>query len=138
MANAKIMIVDDDPDYIKVIRAILESEQYTVVTAGDKIEGMEKIRAEKPDLAILDVMMHAWQDGFEMSRQLKKDPQLKNMPVLMLTAVENRTGISFKSTAGDPTWLPVDVFLDKPVEPDVLLSEVKKLLSNKVENGTGI
>ena len=138
MANAKIMIVDDDPDYIDVVKTILEREQYTVVTAGDKTEGMEKIRAEKPDLAILDVMMHAWQDGFEMSRQLKKDPQFKNMPVLMLTAVENRTGIGFKSTAGDPTWLPVDVFLDKPVEPDVLLSEVKKLLSNKVENGTVI
>jgi CheY-like chemotaxis protein len=138
MANAKIMIVDDDPDYINVVKTILEREQYTVVTAGDKTEGMEKIRAEKPDLAILDVMMHAWQDGFEMSRQLKKDPQFKNMPVLMLTAVENRTGIGFKSTAGDPTWLPVDVFLDKPVEPDVLLSEVKKLLSNKVKNGTGI
>ncbi len=136
MANAKIMIVDDDPDYIKVIKAILEREQYTVVTAGDKTEGMEKIRAEQPDLAILDVMMHAWQDGFEMSRQLKKDPQFKNMPILMLTAVENRTGIGFKSTAGDPTWLPVDVFLDKPVEPDVLLSEVKKLLSKKTENGT--
>lgn len=60
------------------------------------------------------------------------------MPVLMLTAVENRTGIGFKSTAGDPTWLPVDVFLDKPVEPHILLSEVKKLLSNKAENGTGI
>ena len=138
MANAKIMIVDDDPDYIDVVKTILEREQYTVVTAGDKTEGMEKIMAEKPDLAILDVMMNAWQDGFEMSRQLKKDPRFKNMPVLMLTAVENRTGIGFKSTAGDPTWLPVDVFLDKPVEPDVLLSEVKKLLSNKVENGTGI
>lgn len=138
MVNAKIMIVDDDPDYIKVIKAILEKEQYTVVTASDKTEGMEKIRAEKPDLAILDVMMHAWQDGFEMSRQLKKDPHLKNMPVLMLTAVENRTGIGFKSTAGDPTWLPVDVFLDKPIEPDVLLAEVTKLLSNKAENGTGI
>ena len=138
MANAKIMIVDDDPDYIDVVKTILEREQYTVVTAGDKTEGMEKIRAEKPDLAILDVMMNAWQDGFEMSRQLKKDPQLKDMPVLMLTAVENRTGIGFKSTAGDPTWLPVDMFLDKPVEPDVLLAEVKKLLSNKAENGTGI
>ena len=136
MANAKIMIVDDDPDYIKVIKTILEREQYTVITAGDKTEGMEKIRAEKPDLAILDVMMHAWQDGFEMSRQLKKDPQFKDMPVLMLTAVENRTGIGFKSTAGDPTWLPVDVFLDKPVEPDVLLSEIKNLLSNKAENRT--
>ena len=138
MANAKIMIVDDDPDYINVVKTILEREQYIVITAGDKTEGMEKIRAGKPDLAILDVMMNAWQDGFEMSRQLKKNPQFKNMPVLMLTAVENRTGIGFKSTAGDPTWLPVDVFLDKPVEPDVLLSEVKKLLSNKVENGTGI
>ena len=138
MANAKIMIVDDDPDYINVVKTILEREQYTVVTAGDKTEGMEKIRIEKPDLAILDVMMNAWQDGFEMSRQLKKDPQFKNMPVLMLTAVENRTGIGFKSTAGDPTWLPVDVFLDKPVEPEVLLSEVKKLLSNKAVNGTSI
>ena len=138
MGHAKIIIVDDDPDYTNVVKTILESEQYTVVTAGDKTEGMEKIRAEKPDLAILDVMMNAWQDGFEMSRQLKKDPQFKNMPVLMLTAVENRTGIGFKSTAGDPTWLPVDVFLDKPVEPDVLLSEVKKLLSTKAENGTGI
>jgi len=138
MANAKIMIVDDDPDYINVVKTILEREQYTVVTAGDKTEGMEKIRTEKPDLAILDVMMNAWQDGFEMSRQLKKDPQFKNMPVLMLTAVENRTGIGFKSTAGDPTWLPVDVFLDKPVEPEILLSEVKKLLSNKAVNGTSI
>ena len=138
MANAKIMIVDDDPDYINVVKTILEREQYTVVMAGDKTEGMEKIRTEKPDLAILDVMMNAWQDGFEMSRQLKKDPQFKNMPVLMLTAVENRTDIGFKSTAGDPTWLPVDVFLDKPVEPEVLLSEVKKLLSNKAVNGTSI
>ena len=83
-------------------------------------------------------VQHAWQDGFEMSRQLKKDPDLKNMPVLMLTAVEKRTGIGFKSTAGDPTWLPVDVFLEKPVEPEVLLSEVKKLLSIKAENGTSI
>jgi CheY-like chemotaxis protein len=135
MANAKIMIVDDDLDYINVVKTILEKEQYIVVSARDKTEGMEKIKAEKPDLAILDVMMDAWQDGFEMSRQLKKDPDLKNMPVVMLTAVEKRTGIGFKSTAGDPTWLPVDVFLEKPVEPDVLLSEVKKLLSSKAENG---
>jgi CheY-like chemotaxis protein len=138
MENAKIMIVDDDPDYINVVKTILESEQYTVVTAGNKTEGMEKIRAEKPDLAILDVMMDAWQDGFEMSRQLKKDPHLRNIPILMLTAVENRTSIDFKSTAPDPVWLPVDSYMDKPVKPDVLLTEVKKLLSNKVENGTSI
>ena len=131
MGNAKILIVDDDPDYVNVLKTILESEQYTVVTAGDRTEGMEKIRAEKPDLTILDVMMSTWQDGFEMSRELKKDAEFKNMPVLMLTAVEKRSGIGFKSTAGDPTWLPVDAFLDKPVEPQVLLDEIKKLLSKK-------
>ena len=128
MGNAKILIVDDDPDYVNVLKTILESEQYTVVTASDRTEGMEKIRAEKPDLTILDVMMSTWQDGFEMSRELKKDAEFKNMPVLMLTAVEKRSGIGFKSTAGDPTWLPVDAFLDKPVEPQVLLEEIKKLL----------
>ena len=134
MENAKIIIVDDDPDYIEVIKAILEREQYTVVTAGDKTEGMEKIRIEKPDLAILDVMMNAWQDGFEMSRQLKRDTRFKDMPVLMLTAVENKTGIDFKSTAGDPLWLPVDAFLSKPVEPQTLLAKVKILLSNNAVN----
>jgi CheY-like chemotaxis protein len=134
MEKAKIMIVDDDADYIYVVKTLLENEQYTVFTAGDKTEGMEKIRAEKPDLAILDVMMNVWNDGFEMSRQLKKDAQFKNMPVLMLTAVESKTGIDFKSTVGDPLWLPVDAFLNKPVEPQVLLGEVKKLLSNKAEN----
>ncbi len=131
MGNAKILIVDDDPDYVNVLKTILESEQYTVVTASDRTEGMEKIRAEKPDLTILDVMMSTWQDGFEMSRELKKDAEFKNMPVLMLTAVEKRSGIGFKSTAGDPTWLPVDAFLDKPVEPKVLLEEIKKLLQKK-------
>ncbi len=131
MKNAKILIVDDDLDFTKALQVTLESEQYTVVTAVDRTEGMEKIRAEKPDLLILDVMMSTWQDGFEMSRELKKHTQFKDMPILMLTAVEKRSGIGFKSTAGDPTWLPVDAFLDKPVEPEILLAEVKKLLSKK-------
>ena len=128
MANEKILIVDDDVDLTKALQVTLESEHYTVVTAADRTEGMEKIRTDKPDLVILDVMMSTWQDGFEMSRELKKDAEFKNMPVLMLTAVEKRSGIGFKSTAGDPTWLPVDAFLDKPVEPQVLLEEIKKLL----------
>jgi CheY-like chemotaxis protein len=138
MGNTKIMIVDDDPDFISVVKTILERERYTVVTAGDKAEGMEKIKAEKPDLAILDVMMGAWQDGFEMSRQLKKDPQFNNMPILILTGVDKKTSIDFKSTAPDPVWLPVDVYMNKPVQPDVLLTEIKKLLANNVESGTSI
>ncbi|MHC4535776.1 MAG: response regulator [Planctomycetota bacterium] len=129
MGKAKILIADDDPDIRESLQAILESQQYTVVTAVDKTDGMEKIKAEKPDLAILDVMMSTWEDGFQMSRELKKDPQFKDMPILMLTGIKNETGIDFKSTAGDPTWCPVDAFLEKPIEPDILLAEVAKLLS---------
>jgi len=128
MNNAKILIVDDDADFASAIRAILESENYTVITASDRAEGMEKIRTEKPNLAILDVMMKTWQDGFEMSRELKNNPEFKNMPILMLTGAKDKTGIDFKSTAGDPDWLPVDGFLDKPVEPEQLLSKIKELL----------
>ncbi|MHC4154378.1 MAG: response regulator [Planctomycetota bacterium] len=131
MENEKILIVDDDPDLTEALKTALESERYAVVTAADKDEGMEKIKTEKPDLVILDVMMSTWQDGFEMSRELKKDPQARDIPILLLTAVKERTGIGFKSTAGDPDWLPVDSFLDKPVEPQVLVGEVRKLLSQK-------
>ncbi len=131
MENVKILIVDDDLDFTKALQITLESKQYTVVTAADRIEGMEKISAEKPDLLILDVMMSTWQDGFEMARELKKDTEFKDIPILMLTGVEERSGIEFKSTVGDPTWCPVDGFLDKPVELDILLAEIEKLLSKK-------
>ena len=129
MANEKILIVDDDVDLTKALQVTLESEHYTVITAADRTEGMEKIRTDKPDLVILDVMMSTWQDGFEMSRELKKDPQFKDIPILILTAVKGRTGINFESTAGDPVWLPVDGFLDKPVEPEQLLSKIQELLT---------
>lgn len=131
MENPKILIVDDDIDHTKAIQVILESNHYSVVTASDRNEGMEKAKLEKPDLFILDVMMSTWHDGFEMSRELKKDPQFKDIPILILTAVKERTGLGFKSTAGDSEWLPVDGFLDKPVEPENLLSEVTSILSGK-------
>ena len=131
MARAKILIADDDQDIRDSVQAILEGQQYDVVTAADRIEGMEKIESEKPDLLILDVMMTAWQDGFEMARELKKHPQYKEIPILMMTGVKKETGIDFKSAAGDPDWCPVDGFLEKPVEPDILVAEIEKLLSEK-------
>ena len=131
MENAKILIVDDDPDLTVVLKTVLEGESYVVDTAPGRAEGMEKIQADKPDLLLLDVMMATWSDGFEMARDIRKNPEYKDMPIIMLTGVEQRTGIGFKSSAGDPEWLPVDGFLDKPVEPHVLIAEVKKVLSGK-------
>jgi CheY-like chemotaxis protein len=131
MENAKIVVVDDDEDIRDSLQAILEGRQYTVITAADRTEGMETIKTEKPDLIMLDCMMSSWQDGLDMARELKKDPQSKDTPILMLTGIKDETGIDFKSAAGDPTWCPVDGFLDKPVEPSILLAEVEKLLSKK-------
>jgi CheY-like chemotaxis protein len=132
MENAKILVTDDDQDIRDSLQAILEAENYTVVTAADRDEGMEKVKSEQPDLMILDVMMSTWQDGFEMARELKQDPDYKNIPILMLTGVKGATGIDFKSSAGDPSWNPVDGFLDKPVDPAILLSEIQRLLKGKV------
>jgi CheY-like chemotaxis protein len=129
MAKATILVIDDDEDIRLAVQTLLESKDYAVETAGTKEEGLEKFTSVKPDLAILDVMMVSWQDGFELARELKKDPELKNIPILMLTGVEDKTGFEFKSAAGDQEWLPVEGFLDKPVEPEVLLAEVEKLLN---------
>ena len=129
MAECKILLVDDDIDISSSLKLILEGEDYEVVIASSKEEGMEKFLSEKPDLAILDVMMSTWQDGFELARQVKQEEALKDVPLVMLTAVKNKSGIDFKSTAGDPAWLPVDVFLDKPVDSEVLIAEVAKLLN---------
>jgi len=131
MANTKILIVDDDIDYTLSLRAILENQHYDVFTAVNKTEGMEKARLLKPDLIILDVMMDKIQEGFEMSRELRKEPEFKNLPILMLTSIDSVTGVGFKSAAGDEDTIPVNVYLDKPIEPQVLLVEIRKLLSGK-------
>lgn len=131
MAKTKILIIDDDQDIRDSVQAILESRQYEVVAAATRNEGMDKIESEKPDLIILDVMMMTSWQGFEMAEELKKNPKYKEIPILMMTGVKEETGVDFKSSAGDPTWCPVQGFLDKPVEPNILIAEVERLLSEK-------
>jgi CheY-like chemotaxis protein len=128
MEKSKILIIDDDLDLTEALRVILTEADYTVLTASNRKEGMKKIAAEKPALIVLDVMMATWQDGFEMSRELKNDPELKHIPILMLTSITEKTGVEFESSAGNRTWLPVDGFLTKPVNQKTLLSEIEKLL----------
>ncbi len=128
MGQGRILIIDDDPDITEAMTVVLEHKGYTVDSATDSSVGMEHIKANRPDLIILDVMMRTSQEGFELSRQLKSDDAFKEIPILMLTAVKDKTGLDFKSTAGDAAWLPVEGFLDKPVKPDVLLEKVESLL----------
>jgi CheY-like chemotaxis protein len=129
MAEGKILIIDDDPDITEAMTVVLENRGYEVASARDGTEGMARLREARPDLIILDVMMRTSQEGFELSRELKSNPQYRDIPILMLTAVKQKTGLDFKTEAGDQAWLPVEEFLDKPVKPDVLLDKVEDLLS---------
>jgi CheY-like chemotaxis protein len=128
-SRPRILIVDDDAEQAMSVKAILESRGYVVGTANDRASGMEGARTESPDLIILDVMMEGRHDGFEMARELKKDPQCRDTPILMFTSIKEKTGTDFKSTAGDQSWLPAEGFLDKTDDPEVLLAEVEKLLA---------
>ena len=128
MGQGKILIIDDDPDITEAMTVVLENRGYEVRNARDSVEGMEKLQQARPDLIILDVMMRTSQEGFELSRELKSNAEYKDIPILMLTAVKDKTGLDFKSAAGDQSWLPVEEFLDKPVKPKVLLEKVEDLL----------
>ncbi len=130
MEQGRILIVDDDPDITEAMKLVLENEGYLVDRAKDGDSAMGRIRASKPDLIILDVMMNTPQEGFALSRALKKNTEYKAIPILMLTAVKEKTGIDFKSAAGDEDWLPVEDYLDKPVKPDILIEKVGALLKN--------
>jgi CheY-like chemotaxis protein len=128
MGQGGILIIDDDPDITEAMTVVLENKGYEVRSAQDSSEAMERLREVRPDVIILDVMMRTSQEGFELSRQLKSSADYREIPILMLTAVKEKTGLDFKSTAGDDAWLPVQGFLDKPVRPDVLLEKVEGLL----------
>jgi two-component system alkaline phosphatase synthesis response regulator PhoP len=124
--RAKILLVDDDEDFVESTRLVLESKPYQVIVASDGDEGLRKAKEEKPDLILLDVIMPV-KDGFTAAEQLKKDPQLSKIPTLMLTAF---------ATKGRETQIPVsrgmaletEDYIDKPVSPDELLARVEKHL----------
>lgn len=88
METKKILLVDDDIDIITMLEAILKKENYTVITANNKTEGLKKLKDEKPDLAILDVMMTTHYEGFEMAKQVKTDSEMKSTPILMSTSID--------------------------------------------------
>jgi two-component system, OmpR family, alkaline phosphatase synthesis response regulator PhoP len=127
----KILIIDDDPDIVESMRVVLESKDYQVSSVNSGDEGLKKAKLIKPDLIILDVMMETMDKGFDVARDLKKTQGFKDIPILMLTAIKENTGLDFKNEAGDKEWLPVDDYMEKPLKPEVLLSKVGALLRDK-------
>ncbi len=124
--KAKILLIDDDVDFVEATKIVLESKPYEVVVAYEGEEGLRKAREEKPDLVILDIIMPI-KDGFTAAEQLKKDPQLNKIPILMLTAFAEKGGESSIATSRGLT-LEAEDYIDKPVSPEELLRRVEKHL----------
>jgi len=124
--RAKILLVDDDMDFVEATKVILESKPYEVIVASDGDEGLRKAKAEKPDLILLDVIMPV-KDGFTAAEQLKKDPQLRKIPTLMLTAFAAK-GVETSIPVSRGFTLEAEDYIDKPVSPEELLARVEKHL----------
>jgi CheY-like chemotaxis protein len=129
-ASGKILLADDDPDFLEMHKAVLQNHGYDVLTATSGQEGLERVRAEIPDLIILDLMMEKHDAGFSFSKTVKADPLFRKIPILMVTSVAEATGFRF-SLEEDGYWMKTDDFLDKPVMPKILLERVDKLLRKR-------
>lgn len=123
----KIMIIDDDIDLVEAMRITLESDGYEVIDAQEGQKGLEILKDKKPDLLILDVMMGTLDEGFHIAYQIRNDDEIKDIPILMITAVGAQTGFEFDMQR-DEDFLPVNEFIEKPVNPQVLLDSVKRNL----------
>jgi len=124
----KILIIDDDKDYVNALEVILGSGGYQVDHAYNIADGDKAIDGNKPDLIILDVMMERHTDGFDFCYKLKHDEELKNIPVMMVTAVTDKTGFKF-SPETDGEYFEADDYVKKPIPVAELLSRVTKLLN---------
>ena len=123
----KILIVDDDSDFVEAITMILRSKKFEVAAAYNGNEGIAKVKSERPDLVVLDVMMPE-KDGYSVCKELKSDPRWSHIPILLLTAVVSHVPTTrFTQQMGMET--EADDYIDKPVEPEVLVKRIEALLS---------
>ena len=127
----KILVIEDDADMVMAIRMPLEANGYEVFEAATGEEGLQKVKKVEPDLIILDVMMETTTAGFQVSLELRSPDAdseyaaYREIPILMLTAIHTTTSLRF---GPDEAYLPVDDFVDKPIDPDVLLEKIRALI----------
>ncbi|MBF0142168.1 MAG: response regulator [Magnetococcales bacterium] len=128
---AKILIIDDDQDIIDSLTMVLERHGHTVTSKGDLGSLVDTVKGIHPDLIVLDIM---WpedsQAGFKAARVLRKDKHTSKVPILVLSAVNQRSNLAFGFSESDTSteFMPVDAFLEKPVEPKVILEKIRQLL----------
>jgi CheY-like chemotaxis protein len=119
-----ILLVDDDPDFLEQNRLLLEAKGYAVRTAESGRSCLAAVEEHRPDLIILDMVMGSRQEGFDVSRELRNSEYTKGIPLVMITSVNDAMPFRIEP---DRTWLPVDALIEKPVDPELLLSVVQRI-----------
>jgi CheY-like chemotaxis protein len=124
----RVLIIDDDPDFVAGIRAILDSTYDTAVAYNPK-DGLDALKKDRYDLLCLDIMMGRGAEGVMIARKIRMDKQLREMPVLIITGLREQIAFLFPGQAVHPGFVPVDELVEKPVEPDLLLQKVAALIA---------
>ena len=125
----KILIIDDDPDFVEAIKKILETASYQVESASNAKEGWEKIIQFQPNLICMDIMMETLTDGFLMSQDIKNHSDFHHIPILCISSINQVTHLHF-SPETDGKAFPVDDFMEKSVQPDDLLRHIEMLFNH--------
>ena len=126
----KVLIIDDDPEFIEATSNLLDAQGYIVVSAPNGKVGIAKAKEENPNIILLDVMMTRDTEGFDVARELNKNPQLKNIPVIIVSGIKKEMNLPF-GFESDDAWLPVKGVLEKPVKPNVLLKAIAQCVTTE-------
>lgn len=131
MPKKKILIVDDDTDFVLYTRTVLEQSGYEVLSAGNGTHGKTTLAREKPHLVILDVIMSSVLDGLNMSRFMREAPAFRDIPIIMVTSIANTDYSALFPTDEN---IGIDAFMTKPIKPADLTGKIEELLSKREAN----
>lgn len=126
VSGRRILIVDDDPAYIKSTQLVLESHGYVVDSANSGDEALSRLRAQRPDLVLLDIMMDWALDGVNVTRQMLRDRELQGIPVIIVSSIIDS---EYRDMFPQDEYLHFDYWLDKPCPPSVLVQRIETVLS---------
>jgi CheY-like chemotaxis protein len=128
MNRKKILIIDDDPSFLEICSAILEESDYQVDTASSSKEGLEKLVSQRPDLLLLDIMMATMDEGLNFATSMRQSKDLSKIPIMIVSAQPDAEKGYQRSVDKEMDWISADMFMEKPINPQDLLHNVRLLI----------
>ncbi|TSA34718.1 MAG: response regulator [Porphyromonadaceae bacterium] len=128
--NKKVLLIDDDEDLLRSFQVTIENQGFAVYTSDNGTDGLALLRSEKPDLLVLDVMMRTNLEGYNLLHLIKKEPEFKKLPIIILTGMVGQLGVNLASGVEDEILFPNVRFQDKPIDPIILARMIEDILSS--------